>query len=309
MSIEKIRSWLKNKKIGVLYGGRSAERPISLLSGKAVLKALRGSGFKAIGIDAKGDLASLLRQNRIDFAYIALHGPWGEDGTVQGMLEIMGIPYSGCGVLSSALSMNKIFSKRVFDSCGIPTPRWTLVTKEGLDKKIPIFPCFVKPATQGSAIGVSCVTERKDFRASAIKALKFDKQILVEEFIRGKEITVAVLGDKALPVIEIVPVNKFYDYESKYRPGFSRHLIPARLPERVARESQELALNVFKALDCKAVARIDIIIDKKNKPWVLEANTVPGMTQTSLLPDAAAAAGLGFVDLILEIIRHSVQVN
>ena len=301
-----IRSWLKNKRIGVLYGGRSAERPISLLSGKAVLAALKELGVNAVGIDAGPDLAFDLKKNKIDFAYIALHGPWGEDGTVQGLLEIMGIPYSGCGVLSSALSMNKIYSKRIFDSAGIPTPRWTVLGPEGA-KTLPRFPCFVKPSTQGSAIGVSRVTGKSSFKIAVKKAFEFDDRILVEKLISGTEITVGVLGRTALPVIEIVPANKFYDYESKYKPGFSRHLIPARTSGSASAGAQKLALAVFDALGCKAVARIDMIIDKKGNHWVLEANTVPGMTETSLLPDAARAAGLSFGDLILEIIRFSVN--
>jgi D-alanine-D-alanine ligase len=302
-----IQHWVSDKKIGVLYGGRSSEREISLASGNAVLAALKKSGVNAVGIDAGVDLPLQLKKQKIDFAYIALHGPWGEDGTVQGMLEIMDIPYSGCGVLSSALAMDKIYTKRLLDLARLPTPRWWVLEKSMPVPRFP-FPVVVKPSTQGSAIGISVVKEKGALARALAAAFKLDKRILVEEYIAGTEITAGILGDAALPVIEIVPQNEFYDFESKYTVGCAQHLIPPRLPAKTIAVVQRYAREVFKALDCKAVARIDMIVDKKQKPWVLEVNTIPGMTETSLLPDAARAMGIDFPELVLKIIEYSLKV-
>jgi D-alanine-D-alanine ligase len=303
-----VRSWLKRKRVGVVFGGRSAEREISLLSGKAVLKALQKMRFNAVGIDAGPDLPEKLKSKKIDFVYNALHGHRGEDGAVQGMLEIMNIPYSGCGVLASALAMDKEYSKRVFQSCGIPTPDFKIAEKGGALPVITGFPVVVKPAAQGSAIGVSIVENKKGFTAALKKAFKFGDKVIVERFIKGVEITIGILGDKVLPAVEIVPLNKFYDFDAKYTKGKSRHIIPPRLPVSIIRSAEKAALKAFSALGCRAVSRIDIIVDKRGKSWVLEANTIPGMTETSLLPDEARAAGMDFGALILEIIRHSIQV-
>lgn len=301
-----VRSWLKGKRVGVVFGGRSAEREISLLSGKAVLKALKKMGFNAVGIDAGSGLPEKLKSKKIDFVYNALHGPCGEDGTVQGMLEIMNIPYSGCGVLSSALAMDKEYSKRIFQSCGIPTPDFSIVEKGGALPVISGFPLVIKPAAQGSAIGVSIAENKKELSSALKKAFKYSDKVIIERFVKGTEITIGILGDKALPAVEIVPENKFYDFDAKYTKGKSKHIIPPRLPSRVIKSAEKAALKAFKALGCRAVSRIDIIVDKRGKPWVLEANTIPGMTETSLLPDEARAAGMDFGALILEIVRYSV---
>lgn len=302
-----VYDWLKNKKIGVLYGGRSAEREISLLSGRAVLKALKSLKLNAVGIDAGKDLPFKLRSQKIDFVYNALHGPWGEDGTVQGMLETLGIPYTGCGVLSSALAMDKIFSKKIFHASNIPTPFWQEATENARLPKVRRFPVVVKPTAQGSAIGVSIVENNNQLASALKKAFHLGRSVLIEQYIAGTEITVGVLGNKALPAVEIVPDNKFYDFEAKYKKGKSKHLIPPRLPSAVVRRAQETAVRAFNALGCRAVSRVDIIIDKKGLPWVLEVNTIPGMTETSLLPDEARAAGMDFNGLVLEIIRYSLD--
>jgi D-alanine-D-alanine ligase len=265
-------------------------------------------GFNAVGIDAGSDLPQKLKSKKIDFVYNALHGPWGEDGTVQGMLEIMNIPYSGCRVLASALAIDKEYSKRVFQSCGIPTPGFVIAEKGGALPVIPGFPVVVKPAAQGSAIGVSIAENKKELAAALKEAFKFGNKTLIEQYIKGTEITVGVLGDKALPAVEIVPANKFYDFDAKYTKGKSKHIIPPRLPSIVIKSAEKASLKAFKALGCRAVSRIDIIVDKRGKPWVLEANTIPGMTETSLLPDEARAAGMDFGALVLEIIRYSVLV-
>jgi D-alanine-D-alanine ligase len=307
-NIMDVSGWLKGKKIAVVFGGRSAEREISILSGKAVLKALKNMGVNAVGIDADSSLPQKLKSKKIDFVYNVLHGPWGEDGTVQGMLEIMNIPYSGCGVLSSALAMDKEYSKRIFQHCGIPTPGFVIVEKDSVVPAIPALPVVVKPVSQGSAIGVSIVESKKGLAAALKEAFKFGDKVIVEQFIKGTEITVGVLGGKALPAVEIVPANKFYDFDAKYTKGKSKHIIPPRLSAGVMKNAEKAALDTFKALGCRAVSRIDIIVDKDGKPWVLEANTNPGMTETSLLPDEARAAGMDFGELILEIIRYSVLV-
>jgi D-alanine-D-alanine ligase len=246
-----------------------------------------------------------LKKSRINFAFLSLHGSFGEDGTVQGLLEVMNIPYSGCGVLASALAMDKIYSKRIFDSFKLSTPSWKAVRKGEKLPALPSFPVVVKPATQGSAIGVSIVKKRADLIPALTAAFKHDPNVLVEQFIPGTELTVGIVGNEVLPVIEIVPEHDFYDFESKYKPGMSRHIIPPRLPKNVIRAVEKLAFAAFNALGCRAVSRIDIIVDKKGKPWLLEANTIPGMTETSLLPDAARAAGYSFSDLVLKIVEYS----
>lgn len=303
-----IKKRLKNKKIGVLYGGLSSERNISILTGKAVLRALKDEKLKAIGIDLGRNAALQIKKSRIDFAFIALHGTLGEDGTVQGMLEVMGIPYSGSGVLASALAINKIYCKKIFDSSKIPTPKWQVADNSTKSSTARFsLPAVVKPSAQGSALGVSIVRNRKQMNKAVKDAFRLDSQVLVEKYISGTEITVGVLGDKTLPAIEIVPVNSFYDFESKYKPGCSKHIIPPRLSKRIIKSSQELSLKAHKVLGCKAMSRVDLIVDKKGKIWVLEVNTIPGMTKTSLLPDAACAVGIGFNELVLKIIEYSLN--
>ena len=300
-----INKWIKGKTVGVIYGGLSPEREISLLSGKAVLAALKKIGVNAIGIDASPGLPFELSRKKIDFAYLALHGPGGEDGTVQGLLESMQIPYSGCGVLSSALCMNKAYAKKILESADLPTPGWQRLVKPVEDVRVGRLPVVIKPATQGSAIGVSVVRTEKEVAPALRKAFALDDVILAEEYVVGTEITVGVLGKRALPAIEIVPSGEFYDFKSKYTAGCSRHIIPPGLPERVVGNAQMIALEAFNALGCRGVARVDMIVDRKLHPWILEINTLPGMTETSLLPDAARAAGISFDGLILEIIKHS----
>ncbi|MBN1822960.1 MAG: D-alanine--D-alanine ligase [Endomicrobiales bacterium] len=306
-------NWLKKRKIGVLFGGRSSERSISLLSGKAVLAALKRKGFDAVGIDAGNDIARVLKKKRINFAYIVLHGPWGEDGTVQGMLEMMGIPYTGSKVLSSALCMNKVYTKYVLERFGIASAPWIVCRKRSLKtdvsaavKKFGGRTVVVKPADQGSAYGVSVVRKKSGIASALRKAFAFGPEAIVERYIPGKEVTCGVLGGRALPVVEIVPRNEFYDFESKYKKGMSDHMIPPRIPKAAVKKVKEAAVRSFAALGCRAVARIDIIVDRSGKPWVLEANTIPGMTETSLLPDEARAVGMSFDDLVVKIMQYSV---
>ena len=299
---------LKNKKIGVLYGGTSSEREISLKSGKAVVNALKKLKLKAVAIDVDKNAAEKIRKEKIDIAYIALHGPVGEDGTIQGMLEVMGIPYTGCGVFASSASMNKSISKDLFKCAGVLTPDWFVLKKFEMIPEIKRYPVVVKPVGQGSAIGISIVKKASEFAAAAKKAFKYGDEIIVEQFIKGKEITIGVLDGDALPVIEIVPKGKFYDFKSKYAKGGSKHIIPARISKNAYNHAQYNAEKVYKSLKCRAVCRVDMIVDQNGKAWVLENNTVPGMTETSLLPDAARACGISFEELVLKIIESSLGI-
>ncbi|MDR1087219.1 MAG: D-alanine--D-alanine ligase [Endomicrobium sp.] len=301
MNTSDILAKLKNKKIGVLYGGLSSEREISIKSGKAVLMALEKLKLKAVGIDVDENISEKTRKANIDLAYIVLHGPMGEDGTIQGMLEIMGIPYTGCGVFASAVFMDKDISKKLFRCGGIATPEWFIIKQFEPVEEIKKYPVIVKPVSQGSALGVTIVRNYSQFAAAAKEAFKYDNEIMVESFISGKEIAVSVLNGKALPVIEIVPKGEFYDFKSKYQKGGSGHIIPARINDNAYCQAQNYAETIFKVFKCKAVCRVDMIVDKKNKVWVLENNTIPGMTATSLLPDASKAVGYSFEDLVLEI--------
>lgn len=294
---------LKNKKIGVLCGGVSSEREISLQSGKAIFNALKKLGLKAVLIDVNKNVAQKITKEKIDIAYITLHGKMGEDGTIQGMLEIMGIPYTGCGVFASSASMDKIISKKLFEYAKIPTAKWFIVEKfKPLPEKIN-YPVVVKPATQGSAIGISIVKNEKEFEKAIKLAFTFDEQILVEQYIKGTEITAGVLNGENLPVVEIVPKGKFYDFKSKYTVGQSTHIIPARLSKKVISKIEKIAKTVYREFKCKGMCRVDMIVDKKENIYALEVNTLPGMTQTSLFPDAAKAKGLSFEDLVLEILK------
>ena len=295
---------LKNKKIGVLCGGTSSEREISLMSGKAVYNAIKKLGFKTVLIDVNKNVAQKLVKEKIDIAYITLHGTPGEDGTIQGMLEIMEIPYTGCGVFSSAATIDKIISKKMFESAKIPTAKWTIIEKLKPFEEIE-YPVVVKPASQGSAIGISIVKNKKEFEKAVKLAFSYEDRILVEKYIKGIEVTAGVLNGNPLPVIEIVPKGKFYDFKSKYTVGQSTHIIPARLPEKVLKKIQNIALKVYDEFRCKGTCRVDMIVDKNNDIYVLEVNTLPGMTKTSLFPDAAKHMGLSFEDLVLEILKSA----
>jgi len=297
---------LENKKIAVLYGGMSSEREISLISGKAVYKALKKSGLNAVLIDVNKNVAEKLKKEKPDIAYNTLHGMFGEDGTIQGMLEIMGIAYTGCGVFSSAASMDKIISKKMFEYAKIPTAEWTIIEKLKPFKELSL-PVVVKPACQGSAIGISIAKNKKEFEKAVKLAFKYENRILVEKYIKGVEVTAGVLNGKSLPVIEIVPKGKFYDFKSKYTVGQSTHIIPARLPEKTLKKIQNIALKVYKEFMCNGTCRVDMIVDKQNNIYVLELNTLPGMTETSLFPDAAKAAGISFENLVLEILNSALK--
>ncbi len=306
----------KEMKVALLAGGKSGERQISLASGKGAGDALRQAGFNVTHLDpaSKEDLKALI-DGDFDVAFLCMHGKLGEDGTLQGMLEIIELPYTGPGVWASSTAMDKSKSKTHYIEAGINTPQAvTMFSKddatpeqlvEMLGEHI-----VIKPATEGSALGVVIVNGIDEIDAALDQAFALDNAVIVEKFISGTELTVAVIGNKeiqALPVIEIVPQNDFYDFESKYAPGGSQHICPARLDQATTEKVQKLALDAHRALNCTGVSRTDIILDEEGECWVLETNTLPGMTETSLLPDAARAGGIEFPELCTKLIEYALE--
>lgn len=299
---------LKNKKIAVLMGGLSAEREISLKTGRAVLNALLENGCDAVAIDVGRDLPGQLRAVAAELAFICLHGRYGEDGTVQGMLEMMHIPYTGSGVMSSSMVMDKLVTKQLLLYHEISTPGF-VVYRAGDDpdevmNRCRHFPLIVKPAREGSTIGISIVHDRAELEAGLEEAIKHDDLVLVEDFIQGDEVTVSVLNNEPLPIIKIVPKSGFYDYESKYTPGQTEYLLPAPLEAVLYNRLQEVSVAACKALSCRGVARVDFMV-REREFFCLELNTIPGMTETSLLPKAAAEAGIPFNVLVMQILADA----
>lgn len=306
----------KTCNVALIAGGKSGEREISLASGKGAQEALEAAGFSVTTIDpaSKENLKTLI-DGPFDVAFICLHGKYGEDGTMQGFLEIIGLPYIGSDVWSSALAMDKVKSKLFYNHAEIMTPQSvTLTAKNNLStaeiiEKVGLH-CVVKPATEGSALGVFIVDNESDLVDALEKALAIDTEVLVETYISGDEYTVAVIGNdkpEALPVIQIVPTNEFYDFESKYAPGGSQHLCPAPLPSAETDKVQAMAVEAHKVLGCKGVSRSDFIKDERGQFWILETNTIPGMTGTSLLPDAGRAAGIDFSQLCTRLIELALE--
>jgi D-alanine-D-alanine ligase len=292
-------------KVAVLFGGRSAEREVSLKSGAAVLAALQKAGVDAHPFDPAVRELQALRGEGFDRAFIALHGRFGEDGTVQGALELMGIPYTGSGVLASALAMDKWRSKLVWQAGGLPIPDYEMLNAgsdfDAVAKKLGL-PLFVKPANEGSSVGVTKVKRREDVRAAYEAAARHDSLVIAERFVAGGEYTATLVAGNALPVIKIEPANEFYDYEAKYLRDDTRYLCPCGLsPEREA-EMQRLALRGFELLGGRGWGRVDFLVDEQGKPYLLEANTSPGMTDHSLVPMAARQAGMDFTQLVLTIL-------
>lgn len=302
--------------IAVLMGGRSAERDVSLVTGEQVASALEQKGYRVARLDLNEFFVDELRASGAGVVFIALHGRLGEDGTVQGMLEVLDVPYTGSGVLASALAMDKVISKKIFSCEGIPTPDFVVLRREeSFDPNIVErlgLPVVVKPACEGSAIGVGIVREAGELQAAVAAAFACDDEVLVEQYVVGTEITVGVLeGDNqeptALPTLEIVPANEMYDYEAKYTPGMSEHVVPARIPEEARELAQRLAVRAHRALGCRGFSRVDLIVKPDGRPYVLEVNTIPGMTGTSLFPEAAKAAGIEFPDLVERIVLHALD--
>ncbi len=303
---------ITNKKIGVLMGGLSSEREVSLATGNAILKALQEKGYKAVAIDVNRDVAEVIRKSGIEIAFNGLHGKYGEDGAIQGLLEFSGIPYTGSGILASSVGMNKILSKLVFKAHGLLVGPYLAVhaeKREQLSEALSImsFPLVVKPSSEGSSVGVSLVYRHDELAPAADLAFKYDREILIEKYITGKEVQVGVLGDRALGAIEIVPKNVFYDYEAKYKEGMSEHFFPARVPAEVYQRVLQNGLDAHRALGCRGYSRVDFIVDAAGAPYILEVNTLPGMTATSLLPDIARGTGISFPDLVEEILRLALE--
>lgn len=297
-------------RVAVLYGGRSAEREVSLRSGAAVLAALQGAGVDAFAIDVGDDLLARLCEQKIDRAFIVLHGRGGEDGTVQGLLECAGIPYTGSGVLASALAMDKLRTKQVWHSLGLPTPRHAVLTSE-LDCQQAAeqlgFPMIVKPASEGSSIGMAKVDDLAALITAWQGARQFDSQVLVEQWISGPEFTVAILGDEVLPPIRLGTNHAFYDYEAKYLSNDTQYQIPCGLDAEKETELRDLTARACQSLGVVGWGRADVMQDKGGRFWLLEVNTVPGMTDHSLVPMAAQAAGLDFTALVLRILTDTLQ--
>jgi D-alanine-D-alanine ligase len=291
------------RHVAVIMGGWSAEREVSLVSGRAAVEALRSRGYTVSEIDVGRDLALRLTEIRPDVVYNALHGRYGEDGTVQGLLEIMGIPYTHSGVLASALAMNKAMAKRLFEGAGLRCAEGMVVGIEALlADGLPMDPpCVVKPNCEGSSVGVKIVREKSD-RPIDRNDWPYGPEVLVERYIEGRELTVAVLGDRPLTITEIRPRQGFYDYFAKYTADQAEHLIPAPLPAAVAEEALDAALRAHRALGCRGVSRADFRFDEQDL-YLLEVNTQPGMTPLSLVPEQAAHVGISFADLVEQLVE------
>ncbi|HYA39493.1 MAG TPA: D-alanine--D-alanine ligase [Candidatus Methylomirabilis sp.] len=293
-------------KVAVLMGGPSAEREVSLKSGNAVLAALKRQGIEAHSIDADKSTLRLLEDGRFDRAFIALHGRWGEDGVIQGALEVLDIPYTGSGVLGSALGMDKLRTKFLWTAAGIPTPEFAVLAPGTDLDRVAVglgLPVFVKPVREGSSLGVSKAKTAAELKTAWATAAKFDDQVIAERFIDGAEITCGILGDQALPLIKIETDREFYDYEAKYLLDTTRYFCPCGLPAAQEREMQQLARRAFEVLGCAGWGRVDFMLDRTGRAYALEVNTVPGMTDHSLVPKAARQAGIDFDQLVLRILE------
>jgi len=295
-------------------GGRSPEREISLRSGENVARELKSAGFEVVKVDPDGNLISVLKEERVEAAFLALHGPNGEDGRIQGLLEFAGIPYTGSGVLASALAMDKAMAKRLFDGAGIPTPSWIFLGAGGHpaeDEMLSIgLPVVVKPSVGGSTIGITIVKDASRLGEAVELARQYCHELVLERYVAGTEITVGVLGAdelQVLPVMEIVPAGEFYTYETKYMPGMSTHVIPARISQAAYERAQDLALASHRLLGCFGMSRVDMIVSKDEEVMVLEVNTIPGMTDTSLLPEAAANVGINFSRLLTRQVEWALE--
>jgi D-alanine-D-alanine ligase len=293
-------------KVAVLLGGRSAEREVSLKSGSMVLKALQSRGVDAHPFDpAERGLEELARE-KFSRAFIALHGRFGEDGTVQGVLEWLGIPYTGSGVLASALAMDKLRTKRIWQAEKLPTPPYAVLESttdlRAIAKRLGL-PLMVKPAAEGSSIGMSKVRSAGALDEAYALAANYDRVVLAEKFIEGTELTVGILGEQVLPIIKLETPRDFYDYQAKYIADDTRYIIPCGLPEKKEKALRALCMSAFRTLGCSGWGRVDLMLDRRGRPYLLEVNTAPGMTDHSLVPMAARAVGISYEDLCLRILE------
>ena len=310
------------KSIAVLMGGRSLEREISIKSGQRVSNALRKLGYEVTKLDVDQSIVDNLKAEKYDLAYIALHGKDGEDGTIQEMLEVLEIPYTGPGVYANVLSFDKIVSKQIFNKLGIPTPSFYFLNASsfrelGSSKILPRIvkklgmPLVVKPSAQGSALGINLVEKEEELTDAIISALGYSKKVILEKYVKGIELAVSIIGkDKpqVLPVVEIVPKNNFFDFESRSKVNDTEYFVPARITEKEIKKVSDTAISVHKALDCTDLSRVDMVMEENQRiPYVLELNTSPGMTDTSLLPMAAEEAGISFEDLVDRIVNMALE--
>lgn len=298
---------LKTMRIGVLEGGLSTEREVSQRSGAAIAKGLREAGYQVVQLDVGKDLPAKLVAEKVEVAFIALHGRYGEDGCIQGLLESMFIPYTGSGVLASSVGMEKVFTKQVFVAHGIPTPKFAAFTSadEALKSSFEL-PCVVKPSNEGSSVGVAICKTREEYDAAVKDAAKYAGKILVEQYVKGREVQGAVLDDEALGVIEIKPAREFYDYQAKYGANSgTQYLFPAPIPKAQYDRVMELCLKAHQALGCSGATRSDAIVTESGDVTLLEVNTLPGFTATSLLPKIAAGRGLSFSQLCERVLQSA----
>jgi D-alanine-D-alanine ligase len=298
-------------KVAVLMGGDSAEREISLRSGRAVLDALRRQGVDAHGIDAAGgELLDVLRRDAYERVFIMLHGRGGEDGVIQGALETLGLPYTGSGVLGSALGMDKLRTKQVWMGQGLPTPAFSVLRAEadlgGIEAELRL-PCMIKPAREGSSIGMTKVEQAGQLAAAWRLAARYDDEVIAEQWVSGPEYTAAIVSDQALPLIRLETPRTFYDYEAKYQASDTRYICPCGLDPQVERRFQQLARAAFEAVGANGWGRVDFILDAADNPQLIEVNTVPGMTDHSLVPMAAGAAGISFEELVIRLLATSLR--
>lgn len=299
----------RGRYIGVLYGGLSSEREVSLRTGRAVISALRSRGYRVVGIDAGRDLARQLVRKKIEVVFNALHGRLGEDGSVQGLLEVMGIPYTGPGVLASSLGMDKYLSRVIFQSHRLTVPRFVRIirgtgrrTLPPIERELGGYPLMVKPRSEGSSVGVEKVSDRKELQAAIAKAARFGDDVLIETFLEGTEVHVGVLKGKVLGDVEVVPHEDFYNYQAKYTPGKTEYILPARVSKRERRLVHQAAVKATHAIGCEGIPRIDFIVSR-GRPYLLEVNTLPGLTEMSLIPKIAEMAGLDYPRLVEMILR------
>lgn len=298
---------IKNKKIGVLMGGWSGEREISLKSGKMVAASLRKQGFNTVEIDVDRNIAETLRKKRVDIAFIALHGNPGEDGTIQGMLEVMGIPYTGSGVLASAICINKLTTKAILKENGLSVPDYFYgePNPRAIKAKIGLPPWVIKPICEGSSLGIHIIRDISRLEETFLDVKKRYGNVFIEKFIQGMNCTCGILGGKALPILELISKEDFYNYRAKYTKGLTQFIIPARLPEAIYKKTQRDALTAHKVTGCKGFSRVDFVV-RNEVSYILEINTIPGLMELSDLPAEAKVAGINYDEVIYTILRSAV---
>jgi D-alanine-D-alanine ligase len=313
MSRSDIVRRLRKRKIGVLMGGWSSEREISLLSGQRVLNSLKGQGFQAVGVDISRNFTEQIKRAKIDLAFVILHGRPGEDGTIQGYLDLLGIPYTGSGVTASAICIDKVMTKMLFERVGIPTPPY-FVIEVGVDVAAIVaeaekkfgYPMIAKPRAEGSSVGIELLEGRRGAAERSERVRRGFGDVLLERFVPGMIATVGILVDEPLPILELVPMRQaFYDYEAKYTRGETEFVLPARIEPKVADKIKELALKAHKLMGCSGFSRVDLMVRHGKQPYFLEINTLPGLTDISDFPAEAEHAGISYDEMIFRILADA----